>query len=252
MGTETRNKGTIFCTKEQFDTLMSTGSVTIDGTTYTYEDGFIYAVVDKDYVDLTSDQDVQGTKVFGRGNDDTAVVKIGPNDNSQTLISVEGQGPQAGNSVALNPDGIEFTQGGGATQYLTMPSAGGTIARTEDVKKYYLHTVVANTDTSGGLPAFVIAKGFYISSRPTALLQSEFVALSASEKVELLSRISGEFVSPTNNRSIIYGPQYRKTQDEIIVFGILNAAGVVSGFEYTIASTDNLSWDEITYPVKEL
>lgn len=45
-----KQKGTIYCTKEQFDTLMSTGSVVIGGVTYTYEDGWQYAVIDKDYV----------------------------------------------------------------------------------------------------------------------------------------------------------------------------------------------------------
>ena len=156
MGTETRQKGTIFCTKEQFDTLMSTGSVTIDGTTYTYEDGWQYAVIDKDYVDLTSDQDVQGTKVFGRGNDDTAVVKIGPNDHSQTLISVEGQGPQAGNSVALTPDGIEFTQGGGTAQSLTMPTTGGTI-----LVGIFRHSIKISDNSTG---EFIVITAFTSSS----------------------------------------------------------------------------------------
>lgn len=59
-----KQKGIIYCTKEQFDTLMSTGSVVIGGVTYTYEDGWQYAVIDKDYVDLTSNQGIEGTKTF--------------------------------------------------------------------------------------------------------------------------------------------------------------------------------------------
>lgn len=54
MATEIKSKGIIYCTKEQFDTLMSTGSVVIGGVTYTYEDGWQFAVVGTDYMQLVS------------------------------------------------------------------------------------------------------------------------------------------------------------------------------------------------------
>lgn len=133
MATEIKSKGIIYCTKEQFDTLMSTGSVVIGGVTYTYEDGWQYAVIDKDYVDLSTNQAVGGEKTFTDGDDTHDDVVI-------DYSGVQSKNAAGSSSVKMTKSG--FTKDGVYT--LNLPAQNGTL-----IAGVYMHRIelsVGNID----------------------------------------------------------------------------------------------------------
>lgn len=147
MATETRQKGTIYCTKEQFDTLMSTGSVVIGGQTFTYEDGWQYAVIDKDYVDLTTDQGIEGTKTF-----------VDEANNK---------------SIGINGSGFIY-QTGNNSYNISLPAGSGTLATTDNVKKYYRHQI-----NMFDAAREIVISGTIISSKDTPYTKADFISMGA-------------------------------------------------------------------------
>lgn len=170
MATETRNKGTIYCTKEQFDTLMSTGSVVIGGQTFTYEDGWQYAVVDKDYVDLTSDQGVEGTKTFV----DSANNK----------------------SIGINGSGFIY-QTGNNSYNISLPAGSGTLALTGQGGAIYHHYVTVSDQGATTAVMFeVYSSGDYINTVAT-LVEALGIDAPLSPSIILAgSTASGDFPEP--------------------------------------------------------
>lgn len=164
-----RSKGIIYCTKEQFDTLMSTGSVTIGGVTYTYEDGWQFAVVDKDYVDLSTNQGIEGTKTFV----DTANNK----------------------SIGINGSGFVY-QTGNNSYNISLPAGSGTLALSGQGGGALYHHYINVSDISAiyAVSFDVYSRGDYVNSVATLI---DALGIEDGDSILIVGSVSsGGFPEP--------------------------------------------------------
>ena len=158
--------------REDFKTLTENGAVTVDGQTIEYSEDDIYVVPNieidhSQFVDKSSNQEIVGEKVFVK--DDSRVTI---NGNGFVLSNSSGMHGVADDSLISIAQGKKAMYASGAigvedletheVKAFMLPEKSGTLATTDDGKKYYRHSItLGNSDISKVLTFC------FISSRAT-------------------------------------------------------------------------------------
>ena len=133
-----------------------------------------------------TEQYVSGAKYFGN-EDDGWFVKL-PGNNPETddaEIAIQ-YGSQ---SIVIGRN--EIKKDNNYTYYY--PNSSGTLATTDDAKKYYLHKINMYSDATGGPPKVNFQDVIFTSSRSTPYTLSSFVNMGVTELQNIINRI------PLNN-----------------------------------------------------
>lgn len=153
-----------------------------------------------------TEQNVTGAKYFGN-KDAGSFVKL-PGDNPETDDAeiVIQYGPQ---SVVIGRN--EIKKDGNYTYYY--PNSSGTLATTDNVKKYYRHRIFMYSSDVAGPPAIAI-NGYLISSRATPYTKQELTGMTPDNFVAFVNKLYG-----------IQGKLVVNTGSSIYVYTELSASG---------------------------
>lgn len=157
MATTKGFKGFVALTQEQFEELRTSGSIVVDGATYTYSPtDTVYVTPQGEVVDVESEQKIEGRKVFNAETEFNEAITSNAdisitNNVLKVLDDTDGKDmvtQYSADEIVVEDNGAEYT--------LTLPKKSGTIALTTDVPDVDVDNTTITKNDDGQLQAVAL------------------------------------------------------------------------------------------------